>query len=62
MSDQLRETDRAIVELVNRRLALAARMKRHESNGGIALSPIGLRELERELVGLTKRELARGRR
>jgi chorismate mutase/prephenate dehydratase len=76
---EISEIDRAIVELVNKRLRLVARLKDykeskgigfvdpdreqwmqrflHRSNGG-PLSADGLDELFRELLDLTKRELA----
>jgi chorismate mutase len=77
---EITETDRAIVELVNKRLGLVATMKGYKARRGIEfvdveredwmltylqranggpLSPAGLKELFRELLALTKREVTR---
>jgi chorismate mutase len=80
LRDQVSETDRAIVELMNKRLGLVARIKQRKdelgvpfldqqredamlrelerANGG-PLTAEGLRELQAELLALTKREVGR---
>ena len=80
LRDEISEVDRAIVEAVNARLELVARVRRHKATVGIPfvdpdqerrllddlvdanrgpLSDDGLRELFRELLDLTKREVSR---
>jgi chorismate mutase / prephenate dehydratase len=75
------DLDRALVELVNKRLTLVAKLWRYKEEHGLGhidpareewmlqylhrlnrgpLSSEGLSELYHELLGLTKRELARG--
>ncbi len=80
LREQISDTDRAIVEAMNKRLQLVARLKRYKESRGIGfvdpeqeewilrdlqranrgpLSEAGLRELYREILDLTKREVAR---
>ena len=79
LREQISDTDRSIVELVNRRLGLVAKLKDYKASLGIdfvdpdreqwmvtylhranrgPLSAHGLDELFRELLDLTKREVA----
>lgn len=81
LREQVAETDRAIVELVNARIELVAEIKRHKAATGKQfvdpdrerwlvghlqttsrgpLSAEGVEELAREILDLTKREVARG--
>ena len=80
LREQISDTDRTIVELINKRLGLVAKLKDYKESRGIdfvdpereqwmltylhranrgPLSAKGLDELFRELLGLTKREVAR---
>ena len=79
LREQISDTDRSIVELVNKRLGLVAKLKDYKESRGIGfldpereqwmltylhranrgpLSAHGLDELFRELLDLTKREVA----
>ena len=81
LREELSDTDRAIVDAVNRRLKLVARLKSVKESRGIdfldpdreawmlqyltranrgPLSREGLEEIYREILDLTKREVARG--
>jgi chorismate mutase len=83
LRQELSDTDRAIVEAVNKRLKLVARLKRVKEARGIQfldpdreawmlqyltranrgpLSRDGLEEIYREILDLTKREVARENR
>jgi chorismate mutase len=81
LREQVSETDRAIVDLLNTRLELVGRISKRKRDLGLAfldpqreewmlrdlsranrgpLSDDGLKEVLRELLALTKREIARG--
>jgi chorismate mutase / prephenate dehydratase len=80
LREQVSATDREILDLVNRRLGLVAKIKARKDELGVAfldpqreesmlreleqanggpLTPEGLRELQAELLALTKREVER---
>jgi chorismate mutase len=81
LREQISDNDRALVEAMNRRLELVARLKRYKESRGLEfvdlareewilsylgranrgpLTPEGLRELYGTVLGLTKKEVARG--
>ena len=71
LREEISDSDRALVDAMNKRLQLVARLKSYKESRGLEfvdlqranrgpLTPEGLRELFAEVLDLTKREVARG--